>query len=83
MCPDTTVLQRSVEQLRAFPRPVLVVWSREDRVMPPAHGRRLAELFPIGLLVEVDDSATLVPLDRPDVLAIQIEAFVPVASAAE
>ncbi|RBY80925.1 alpha/beta hydrolase [Geodermatophilus sp. TF02-6] len=79
---DTGVLERAVEPLRAFSRPVLVVWSREDRVMPPAHGRRLAELFPDGRLVEVDDSATLVPLDRPDVLADLISGFVPAGTAA-
>lgn len=74
---DRDVLQRAVERMRAFPRPVLVVWAREDRVMPPEHGRRLAELFAGGRLVEVDDSATLVPLDRPDVLAELIARFVP------
>lgn len=74
---DHAVLQRAVERMRAFPRPVLVVWSREDRVMPPEHGRCLAELFAAGRLVEVDDSATLVPLDRPDVLAELIAQFVP------
>ena len=39
-------------------------WSgrREDRVMPPEHGRRLAELLPHGRLVEIADSYTLIPL---------------------
>jgi pimeloyl-ACP methyl ester carboxylesterase len=79
---DRDVLQRAVARLRTFPRPVLVVWSSEDRVMPPAHGRRLAALFPAGRLAEVDDSATLVPLDRPDVLADLLSAFRPLSSRA-
>ena len=74
---DVGVLERIVESLQAHPHPVLVVWSRQDRVMPPEHGRRLADLFPAGRLAEVEDSATLVPLDRPDLLADRIAEFVP------
>lgn len=37
--------------------------------MPLEHGRRLAELIPHARLVEVDDSATLVPMDQPRLLA--------------
>jgi pimeloyl-ACP methyl ester carboxylesterase len=48
--------------------PGLVVWAREDRVMPPEHGRRLAELLDAEL-VEIDDSYTLIPLDQPARLA--------------
>jgi len=31
--------------------------------MPPEHGRRLAEAFPNGKLVEIPDSYTVVPED--------------------
>jgi pimeloyl-ACP methyl ester carboxylesterase len=51
------------------------VWASGDRVMPPEHGRRLAELLPDSKLVEVDDSYTLVPLDQPTPLADAIRAF--------
>ena len=61
--------------LRAFNRPVLVVWAAEDRVMPPEHGRRLAELFPRGRLVEISDSYTLIPEDQPAKLAAHIREF--------
>jgi pimeloyl-ACP methyl ester carboxylesterase len=73
---DTTVFERVAERLRSFDRPALVVWAREDRVMPPEHGRRLAELLPQGRLVEVDDSYTLIPIDQPAVLAREIRRFV-------
>lgn len=52
-----------------FDRPVLVVWASEDSLMPREHGQRLAELFPNGKLIEVDDSYTLIPEDQPDLLA--------------
>ena len=42
----------------------------------PEHGRRLSEIIPGARLVEVDDSYTLMPLDRPDVVADHLAAFV-------
>jgi pimeloyl-ACP methyl ester carboxylesterase len=70
------VLVEVAARLPAFDRPALVVWASEDRVMPPAHGRRLAELLPQGRLVEIEDSSTLVPLDQPALLAEAIREFV-------
>ena len=69
---DRGLLVDVAERLPAFDRPTLIVWAGEDRVMPPEHGRRLAELLPQGRLVEVDDSDTLIPLDRPEALAAAI-----------
>jgi pimeloyl-ACP methyl ester carboxylesterase len=72
---DTGFLVRAAERLPGFERPALVVWASEDRVMPPEHGRRLAELVPQGRLVEVDDSYTLIPLDQPARFAQIIREF--------
>ncbi|MEU2735937.1 alpha/beta hydrolase [Streptomyces sp. NPDC007095] len=72
---DTGLLLAAAERLPGFDRPALVVWARGDRVMPPEHGRRLAALLPQGRLVEIDDSYTLVPLDRPTELARGIREF--------
>ena len=65
----------AAECLPGFERPALVVWAGEDRVMPPEHGHRLAELLPHGRLVEIPDSYTLVPLDQPARLAEAIDRF--------
>ena len=62
---DTGVLIDVAQRLPRFDRPALVVWASHDRVMPPDHGRRLADLLPQGRLIEVDDSYTLIPLDQP------------------
>jgi pimeloyl-ACP methyl ester carboxylesterase len=67
----------AAERLPGFDRPALVVWASEDRAMPPAHGRRLADLLPQGRLAEVADSFTLVPLDQPARLAELIGDFAP------
>lgn len=74
--PPKQVLREWTEQLRSFDRPALVVWAAEDRVMPPAHGRRLAGMLPQGRLVEIPDSYTLIPEDQPEALARAIRHFV-------
>ncbi len=66
----------AAELLRSFGRPALVMWAVEDRVMPPEHGRRLAEILPQGQLIEIPDSYTLIPEDQPGVLARAIRQFV-------
>jgi pimeloyl-ACP methyl ester carboxylesterase len=72
---DRGLLLEAARRLATFDRPALVVWASEDRVMPPDHGRRLADLFPQGRLVEIADSFTLVPLDQPVRLAALIRGF--------
>lgn len=69
-------LLAAAERLRSFDRPALVIWATEDRLMPPAHGRRLAALLPHARLVEIADSFTLIPLDQPDTLAHTIRQFI-------
>ncbi|WP_370368939.1 alpha/beta fold hydrolase [Catenulispora sp. GP43] len=73
---DRDVLTVAAGKLDRFDRPTLIVWAQRDRVMPPEHGRRLAELIPGARLVEVEDSYTLVPLDQPARLAAEIRSFV-------
>ncbi|MER6130035.1 alpha/beta hydrolase [Streptomyces sp. NPDC001795] len=74
---DTGLLVAAAERLSSFERPALVVWASRDRVMPPEHGRRLAELLPHGRLVEMGDSYTLIPLDQPARLSQVIREFTP------
>lgn len=69
------LLLDAAEHLPRFDRPVLVVWAEGDRVMPPEHGRRLAELLPDARLVEVADSYSLIPLDQPGTLARLVGEF--------
>jgi len=72
---DRNLLTAAAEKLARFDRPALVVWAAQDRVMPPEHGRRLADLLPDARLVEIEDSYTLVPLDQPARLAAEIRRF--------
>ncbi len=72
---DKRDMLEATEQLRAFDRPALVIWAAEDRVMPPEHGRRLAELLPNARLIEIPDSYTLIPEDQPGELARALRDF--------
>jgi pimeloyl-ACP methyl ester carboxylesterase len=69
-------LTAATHAVASFHRPVLIVWAAEDRVMPPAHGRRLAELFPNSRLIQVPDSYTLIPEDQPARLAGYLRTFI-------
>ncbi|MFF2927383.1 alpha/beta fold hydrolase [Streptomyces celluloflavus] len=73
--PSKSELLGWAEKLRDFDRPALVVWAAEDKVMPPEHGRKLAELLPKGQLVEIEDSYTLIPEDQPEQLSAHIRSF--------
>jgi pimeloyl-ACP methyl ester carboxylesterase len=55
----------ATQQLHGFKRPVTVVWSREDKVMPAREGEALAAAFPNSRLEWVDDAYALIPLDQP------------------
>jgi pimeloyl-ACP methyl ester carboxylesterase len=72
---ERDILLDAEEALRRYDRPALVVWAREDRVMPPEHGERLAKLLPDARLVEIEDSYTLIPLDQPERLAAAVREF--------
>lgn len=73
---DSEVLVRATEGLHAFDRPALVMWGRRDRVMPPEHGRRLAEILPQSRFEELEDTGVLVQLDQPREVARLLAEFV-------
>jgi pimeloyl-ACP methyl ester carboxylesterase len=75
-------MRAATAALGSFTGPVLVVWASEDRLMPRAHGSRLAAAFPAGRLVEIPDSYTLVPIDQPELLAGHLHEFLAEGAAA-
>jgi len=64
------------ERLPGFGRPVLVIWTPEDRVQRPGHGRRLAALLPDAQLTEIPDSYTLIMRDQPEAFASAVREFI-------
>lgn len=77
ICRDLAALLRQVAtadltdvatRLPRFTKPVTLVWGQRDRCFTPGLGRRLAELFSNGKLIEVHDAKTFVALDKPGTL---------------
>ncbi len=71
----TRELIANTEALQNFSGEALILWSSADKVMPRAHGRRLAELIPNARLVEIDDAYVLSMLDQPAAVATAMSAF--------
>ena len=72
---DRAQLVRWTEALAGFAGEALVLWSPDNKLMPPEHGRRLAELIPHAQYREVPGAAVLSMLDRPEVVADEMGRF--------
>jgi pimeloyl-ACP methyl ester carboxylesterase len=77
---DPAELIRATEALAHFTGETLVLWSPGNRVMPPAHGRRLAELLPAGRYAEIPGAYVLSMLDEPEAVAREIGRFLTTSS---
>lgn len=78
---DKPELVRHTEALARFTGDALVLWSPDNRVMPPAHGRRLADLLPASRYAEVPGAYVLSMLDEPEAVAREIGRFLTSAPA--
>ena len=56
---------QAAEAIRAFPRPIVLAWSRRDRIFPPSDAETLAGMWPTAQLHWIDDALTFSPLDQP------------------
>jgi pimeloyl-ACP methyl ester carboxylesterase len=72
---DKATLIRDTEALSRFQGEALVLWSPDSKVMPPAHGRRLAELIPHARYAEVPGAYVLSMLDEPETVARELGGF--------
>jgi pimeloyl-ACP methyl ester carboxylesterase len=72
---DRADLVRDTEALSRFQGDVLVLWSPDNRVMPPEHGRRLAALLPHARYAEVPGAYVLSMLDEPAAVARELGDF--------
>jgi pimeloyl-ACP methyl ester carboxylesterase len=72
---DKPALIRDTEALRRFQGGALVLWSPDNKVMPPQHGRRLAALIPRARYAEIPGAYVLSMLDEPEAVAQEMGAF--------
>ena len=80
---DKAALIADTEALRRFQGDALVLWSPDNKVMPPAHGRRLAALMPRARYAEIRGAYVLSMLDEPEAVAREMGAFLTTAPAAK
>ena len=67
--------QSAAARAENYPGPVLLAWSREDRVLPYRLGEELARRFPDATLEPIEDSYTFSPEDNPERLLELIAGF--------
>jgi pimeloyl-ACP methyl ester carboxylesterase len=80
---DKAALIRDTAALRRFQGDVLVLWSPDNRVMPPSHGHRLAALMPRARYAEIPGAYVLSMLDEPEAVAREMGTFLTAAPAAQ
>ena len=73
--PKKDQLLEWAEHQRTFQGQVLIVWAREDRLMPPTHAEQLEQHFENAELMWVADAKTLIPIDQPEILTSHIRTF--------
>jgi pimeloyl-ACP methyl ester carboxylesterase len=80
---DKAALIADTEALRRFGGDALVLWSPDNRVMPPAHGRQLAALISRSRYAEIPGAYVLSMLDDPGAVAREMGRFLTGASRPE
>lgn len=68
-------LIRDTQALNQFRGEALVLWSPDNTIMPPEHGRKLAALIPHSRYAEVPGAAVLSMLDDPETVAQEMSDF--------
>jgi pimeloyl-ACP methyl ester carboxylesterase len=71
-----SVTLQVAKELRAFERPVLLLWTPEDRFFPLSLAHRFLEDLPNAKLVTIDDAHVFVAEDQPEQVAREIGRFV-------
>jgi pimeloyl-ACP methyl ester carboxylesterase len=69
------VLLDNSPKLTSFDKPVLLVWSREDKFFKIENAHRLAAVFPNARVEELTDAYAFVSWDQPDRVAELVGAF--------
>ncbi|HEV7492838.1 alpha/beta hydrolase [Baekduia sp.] len=73
LSPD--VLLDNSAKLSSFDKPVLLIWSREDKFFKIENAHRLAAIFPDARVEELTDAYAFVSWDQPDRVAELVGAF--------
>jgi pimeloyl-ACP methyl ester carboxylesterase len=67
--------QVSDNQLQKITTPTLVIWGREDKILPLKDGRHLAAQIPGARIVIIENSGHLTPVEQPRALLAALDGF--------
>ncbi len=73
--PDFSAIDAACRALPEFRGPILLLWSRTDRMMPFGHAVAMARSLPRARLVAFDDGGSLLQIDEPVRVAAEINAL--------
>lgn len=73
---DSKYTLEAAKSFSKYHNPVLLAWGSEDSIFPLEHAQRLAKSFSNCKLIPIDDAYFLVPQDKPEQLAAEVENFV-------
>lgn len=76
---DLVPVEQALALVAADPPPTLVLWGERDLRYSPAYGRRVAAALPGATLVTLADTGHLLPQERPERVAEEIDAFLDAA----
>jgi pimeloyl-ACP methyl ester carboxylesterase len=62
--------------LHRIDRPTRILWGEEDKIIPPAYARRLAELIPGASVALIPRAGHLLPVEAPERFAEAVHSFV-------
>ena len=79
---DPVHTRDAARRLAEWSAPIVLAWSRNDRIFPPRDAQRLAALLPTATLQWIDNALTFSPLDRPDAVAHAIRTAVELVATA-
>jgi pimeloyl-ACP methyl ester carboxylesterase len=71
------------DQMRPFPNPVLLLYGREDQVVPPGNGERIAACLPNATLRLIDGAGHFLPIEQAAETNRQIVEFLVAGEGAE
>jgi pimeloyl-ACP methyl ester carboxylesterase len=63
------------EHLYRIACPVKILWGREDKLIPLAHGEKYAELLPSAELVVFDECGHMLPFEKPEAFVEEVVKF--------
>jgi pimeloyl-ACP methyl ester carboxylesterase len=72
---NPSILLDNSPKLTSFEKPVLLVWSRDDKFFKIENAHRLAAVFPNARVEELTDAYAFVSWDQPDRVAELVGAF--------